>query len=144
MTKVKATIFALLSCTALSFSVQAQSEILGVWLTEDKGAKVEFYKTKDMYHSKIVWLKEPNDSNGKPLLDTENPDTKLRRKPIVGSQFATNFVYEEKSKWTNGTIYDAVSGKTYKGSFEMLNSNTLLLKVKYGHESHREKWTRVK
>jgi uncharacterized protein (DUF2147 family) len=144
MNKVKSTIFVLLCCTALSFSLCAQNEILGVWLTEDKSSKVEFYKDKDKYHSKVVWLKEPNDSNGKPLLDGNNPDANLRNKPIVGSAVASDFIYDGKKKWIKGKIYDAESGETHDATFELLDANTIEMTVKVGIVPFREKWTKVR
>ena len=49
-------------------------EIIGTWLVGNSKAKIQITKTGDKFNGKIVWLKEPLDANGKPKLDTKNPD----------------------------------------------------------------------
>jgi hypothetical protein len=55
--------------------VKAQSDkIEGVWLNEEKDAKIQIYKARDgKFYGKIVWLKDPTE-NGKP-----KTDKKIRR-----------------------------------------------------------------
>ena len=44
---------------------QSKDDILGVWLTDTKKSKVEIYKINDQYLGRIIWMKQPLDSNGK-------------------------------------------------------------------------------
>lgn len=87
--------------------------VIGDWLVQDKKAKVQIYKKGDRYFGKIVWLKEPNDEQGKPKLDKENPEEKLRSRPIIGMVMLRDFVYDEDLVWEDGEIYDPKNGKTY-------------------------------
>lgn len=87
-------------------------DVLGIWITEDKDAKIEIYKKNEKYHGKIVWLKEPL-RNGKPKTDDKNPDESKRERKILGLVIMTNFVYDEDGVWEDGDIYDPKSGKTY-------------------------------
>ncbi|MCE7994627.1 MAG: DUF2147 domain-containing protein [Roseivirga sp.] len=87
-------------------------EILGLWLTDDKRAKIEIYKVGEEYSGKIVWIYKTTDDNGNPILDDENPDEELRKKPILGLNLIKGFTYE-KGKWVDGSVYDPDNGKTY-------------------------------
>ena len=52
----------------------AQSDaILGEWYTSDKEAVVTIFIDGESF-SETTWMKEPNESNGKPKLDKENPE----------------------------------------------------------------------
>jgi len=127
----------------LSAFTYAQSEnIIGTWLTQEKDAKVEIYKTDDVYYGKIVWLKEPNDpETGKPQLDKENPDEKKRSQPILGSVMLWGFKYED-GEYTGGKVYDAREGDTYKGKM-WFEDNSLKMRG-YAFVFYRtETWTRV-
>ena len=51
----------------------AQSDaILGEWYTSDKEAVVTIFLDGKTFREKLQ-MKEPNESNGKPKLDKENP-----------------------------------------------------------------------
>jgi uncharacterized protein (DUF2147 family) len=131
-------IFFLLNVAALA----QPDNIIGTWLTQEKDAKVEIYKSEDVYCGKIVWLKEPNDpETGKPQLDNENPDEKKRSLPILGSVMLWGFKYDD-SEYTGGKVYDAREGDTYKGKM-WLENNTLKMRG-YAFVFYRtETWTRV-
>jgi uncharacterized protein (DUF2147 family) len=87
--------------------------VIGNWLVQDKKAKVQIFKRSNKYFGKIVWLREPNDEQGKPKHDKENPEEKLRSRPLLGLEMLTDFVYDEDLVWEDGEIYDPKNGKTY-------------------------------
>jgi uncharacterized protein (DUF2147 family) len=98
-----------------SFYLTAQADkVVGVWLTEKGTSQVEIYKGSDgKYYGKISWLEEPNE-NGKPKVDSDNPDPALQKRPILGLPLLQGFEYDKKDKeWVNGSIYDPDNGKTY-------------------------------
>ncbi len=105
--------------------------ILGTWYTEEGTSTVDIYKGSDgKYHGKISWLDEPNE-NGKPKLDKENPDPRLKKRPIMGLPLLKGFNYSSgKKQWVNGSIYDPDNGKTYDcyAWFEDGKYNKLYLK----------------
>ena len=87
-------------------------DILGMWWTDDKRAKIEIYKKGNEYWGKIAWLKDPLNDEGKPVLDANNPDEEKAKKPVLGLNLISGFTYE-KGKWVDGEIYDPDNGKTY-------------------------------
>ncbi|RYU94805.1 DUF2147 domain-containing protein [Emticicia agri] len=90
----------------------AQDITQGTWYNEEKSAKIQFFKQGEKIFGKIVWLKEPNDG-GKPRTDKENPDEKLRTRPLIGLVNLKNFTQESKTTWEDGEVYDPKNGKTY-------------------------------
>ncbi|MBI5326118.1 MAG: DUF2147 domain-containing protein [Ignavibacteriae bacterium] len=87
--------------------------VLGNWITGKGDAKVQIYKKNNKYFGKIIWLKNPNDENGKPKVDKENPEESLQKRPILGMEILTDFVYDGDYTWVDGDIYDPKSGSTY-------------------------------
>lgn len=111
----------------LSLPLVAQttkSSIVGTWLNEDKTAKIQIFEQGEKLFGKIVWLKEPN-VNGKPKTDNKNPDKSRRTDPIIGLVMLKNFVYDGKSTWEDGKIYDARTGKTYSSYMTLQADKTL-------------------
>lgn len=97
-------------------SAEEADAVLGQWYTdaEKKDVVVEIYKDNDLYSGKVVWLKNPNEDDGTPKVDDENPDEARRNDPILGMNLVKGFTYKGKNKWAGGTIYDPNNGKTYK------------------------------
>ena len=99
----------------ITFSVSAQKDLIcKIWYNQEKTSKLEVYQTGNNFEAKIIWLNEPLE-NGKPKMDKENPDEKLRNTPIVNLVIMHNI---HKSKDTpnfydGGKIYDPKNGKTY-------------------------------
>lgn len=101
-----------LASPALAQTAEADL-VIGNWLVQDKKAKVQIYKKGDRYFGKIVWLKEPDDEQGNPKVDKENPEEKQRSRPILGMVMLRDFEYDEDLVWEDGDIYDPKNGKTY-------------------------------
>jgi len=120
--------------------------ILGQWLTSKGECKVEVFKKGNLYYGKIVWLKEPNDENGKPVKDCKNPDPKLRIRPLLGMTIMFDFQFDGNDRWTNGTIYNADNGKTYKALIKMESADVIYLRGYFGMPAlgMDTKWTRLK
>lgn len=109
----------LLFVLTLVFTVNtifAQADkVVGLWLTEDGDSKVKIFKaTNGRYYGKIVWLEEPNEEDGTPKVDDENPDESLQTRPILNLQILKDFVWDEDDdEWDAGEIYDPKTGNTY-------------------------------
>lgn len=100
-------------------------DILGFWLNEEEDAKIEITNICGKYFGKVVWLKEPNEADGRAKVDDQNPEPSLQNRPIIGLELLKSFVFDE-DEWNSGTIYDPDNGKTYKctikkGSATLLN-----------------------
>lgn len=111
--------------------------LVGNWQPSDGRSVVSIYKgvaangeDPSKYYGKVVWLIEPNDENGKPRTDVNNPDESLRSQPLKGMVILKDleFVGDEKTlEWEEGEIYDPKNGSTYSFYVEMDRKNTNLL-----------------
>ena len=123
----------ILSLVLVTASVYCQSsdKIKGYWLTEKGTSQVQIYKaTNGKYYGKIVWLEEPNE-NGAPKKDKENPDEKLKNRPLLELLLLKSFQFDnDDNEWESGTIYDPESGKTYDCYMWFEDGNHNQLKIK--------------
>lgn len=134
-------VFCLLS--SVLYAQVAADKIIGVYLTEQKDAKVRIYKVKGKYYGKIIWMKIPRKANGKLLLDEKNPNPALRNKPVLGLVMISNFVYS-KGEWINGRIYGPKDGIVVKGTLKVLANRNLEMKISYMMMSKKWIWKRIK
>lgn len=107
--------FLLLAIIAVIPAFSQAEKVVGIWLTGEGTSQVKIYKATDgKYYGKIVWLEEPNNEDGTPKVDDQNPDIKLQNKPILNLLILKSFTYDEANKqWIDGRIYDPNNGKTY-------------------------------
>lgn len=98
---------------------------LGIWFNAEKDGKIQIYKQGDKYFGKLIWLKTPNDDQGKPRLDNKNEDEKLRTRPLQGLVIIQHFEFSGDNVWEEGKIYDPKNGKTYSCKITLKNKNTL-------------------
>jgi uncharacterized protein (DUF2147 family) len=107
-----------LFCVLVAIQLRAQEITHGQWWNEEKEGKIQFYEQGGKLYGKIVWLKDGD------LKDKNNPDPKLRDKPLVGLTFLKGFTADGKD-WKGGQIYDPKSGKTYSATIKWAGKNTL-------------------
>jgi uncharacterized protein (DUF2147 family) len=130
----------ILGLLLLSTTLYAQNadDILGLWLVQDQDAYIRIYEEDNSYFGKVTWIEQPYDKNGEPVTDPDG-------KPILEMDVMKDFVFED-DEWVDGTIYDAEFGKTYYGSIEMEDFNTLKLRGSldsFGLLGRNETWTRL-
>ena len=133
---------------SLTAQVKAD-DVVGVWLNEDKDAHVKIENREGKYYGNIIWLKEPNEeATGLPKLDDENPDPVLQKRPVMGLELLTGFVFDGDDEWEDGDIYDPKSGSTYSCYMVFTDDTKNNLKVRgfvgvslLGRTTY---WTRVK
>ncbi len=144
--KIKFTIlcFIFLSASLSLFSQHNADDVIGIWLTPgDNSAKIEIYRSGTKFYGKIVWMKNPN-MDGKPKLDTNNPNSSKRNKPRLGLDMMKNFSFNNDDEWKNGDIYDPETGKTYSAYMYLKDRNTLKLRgyIGFSFLGRTETWTR--
>lgn len=102
-----------LSFMTLSASAQ-KDQFAKIWYNEEKDAKLEVYQAGNTFEAKIIWMKEPNE-NGKPKIDKNNPDEKLRSRPALGLVILKGLTKskDDPNYYDNGKVYDPKNGKTY-------------------------------
>jgi uncharacterized protein (DUF2147 family) len=136
MTKRLTVLFSILSLffisDALMINAFSQDDVKGIYWNGEKTAQIRIYRaTNGKYYGKIEHLNEPNDVNGNPKKDPENPNAKLRDRDRLGMVIMNGYEWNESEQmWENGTIYDPNNGKTYDGymKFEGTNKNKLYLR----------------
>jgi len=142
--------FFMVAFFALSASAQVKGDdIKGVWLNEDEDAQIKIENRDGKYFGNIVWLKEPNEEDtGLPKLDDENPDAELQKRPVMGLELLSGFIFDGNDEWEGGDIYDPKSGKTYSCYMVFTDDTKSKLKVRgyigvslLGKTTY---WTRVK
>jgi uncharacterized protein (DUF2147 family) len=118
-------------------------ELKGKWLTEEGKGHVVFENCGSRLCGKIVWLKEPKDAAGKPLVDGLNEDQSLRGRPIIGLKL-TELEANGSGTW-KGVIYNPEDGKSYKAEAAIQKDGSLLVKgcVLGGLLCDDQTWTRV-
>jgi uncharacterized protein (DUF2147 family) len=119
--------------------------IIGVWKNGEGTGMVKISKNGEKYQGKIVWLKEPNDpETGKPKLDKNHPDEKVRSRPVLGLTNTWGFVYKGDKTWDEGNIYDPKNGSTYDCTIRMKDNNTLEVRGYIGISliGRTDTWTR--
>ena len=139
-------LFALL-CTGKFGVIASEPNISGVWLVGDKDYKIELKRTASgEIEGRVVWMKEPNDKNGKPRTDVDNDNPALRNVPVLGLKTVYNFRWDEASgEFINGNVYK--KGTVYCGKMKLNPDGTLHLrgyvcKIKFIGKS--DTWVRVK
>lgn len=131
-----------------SFAQNSANDITGLWLPSSGKARVNIYQAKnDKYYGKIVWLREPNDSEtGKPKVDKNNPDEAKKKEPLMGYLLLKAFEFKGDGVYENGTIYDPESGSLYSCKITMTDKNTLEVRGYIGVSlfGRTDTWKRLK
>lgn len=107
----------------VSGAVAAPAPVTGHWLTEGGKALVEIAPCGTRICGRIVKILKP--LPGRPETDFNNPDDKLKTRPLQGISILTGFT-ADSDRW-RGRIYDPESGKTYRSE---LSRDGAGLKVK--------------
>ena len=119
--------------------------ILGNWLSQDGSAKMKIEKSGGKNFGKMIWIKNTNHKNGRTLMDSIYPDKSLQSRPQLGLSLLSNFVYDGDHVWTDGTIYDPDSGKTYSCKITLKNNRKMEVRVYVGISlfGRTDTWQRV-
>ncbi len=113
----------LISIMAFKAPQNSADLIVGDWKPSNGRSIIRIYKgVKDngedpkKYYGKIVWLIEPNDANGNPRTDINNPVESKRKNPLKGMVNVKDLEFvgsDSELAWDNGTIYDPNNGSEY-------------------------------
>ena len=125
---------------------QTKDALIGKWLVASGDAQIQISTSGGKFSGKIVWLKKPNDSSGKPKTDNSNPDKSLVNRPILGLDLLKGFTYADEGVWEGGTIYDPKTGKSYSCKITMINQNEIHVRGFVGISllGRTETWSRIR
>jgi uncharacterized protein (DUF2147 family) len=125
----------------------ASADPVGRWYAEGGAAIVEIAPCGEALCGRVVWLRSPLDEEGCELRDKNNSDPALRNRQLIGLQILGGLVAsdEEPGSWRGGTIYDPVSGNTYRCRLELDGDDRLHLRGYLGIPlvGRTTTWTRV-
>ena len=134
-------LFQLCIVSQIGFSQISADDVIGIWFTESKDGKVEIYKKNNKYYGKVIWIAKPNDKNGKPVTDANNPNASLQKRPILLMDIITDLVYED-GEWSGGNVYDPKSGDSYNCKI-WLEDGKLKVRGYWGLFYDTKTWTRI-
>jgi uncharacterized protein (DUF2147 family) len=103
----------------------AADPVHGEWLTQSGTAKVKLAPcggNAERLCGNVSWVKNPAEARA---TDVNNPDAKLKTRPIMGLPMLWGFKPAGPGKWTGGKIYDPQSGKTYDSKVSVNPNGTL-------------------
>jgi uncharacterized protein (DUF2147 family) len=120
----------------------ASGDIKGTWRNSREDVRMVIKRCGTSLCGRIAWLKNPNDSKGKPRADAFNEQRRLRRRPLLGLQIA-EFIPNGSDGWA-GFVYLPEDGKSYSAQAQFKNDGTLAIGVcVIRHECAVDTWTRT-
>ncbi len=124
-------------------SARAASSLFGHWTTAD-GSTIVSLPCGGQGNQALCLRIERLSPSAPGTIDEKNPNASLRRRPLCGVEIGSGFHLEGESRATGGTVYDPLSGNTYKGSMDV-NGDTLKLRGYLGISlfGRTEIWHRV-
>ena len=115
-------LIALLATAGLAAA--AEPTPVGVWLHSNGRIQMEIYPCGEDLCGKLVWFKYPNNDDGTPRTDVNNPDPTLRAPPLMGLQ-VLHGLRRTDDGWEDGTVYNPDDGETYSTEMTILPDGTL-------------------
>lgn len=106
MKKVQAAIvLAVLAIFSQGFTTVTPDEVIGLYWSPKKDAKIEIYLKGNKYSGRSVWVETQRK-------DTKNPKESMRTRDVLGIELLKGFSYND-GVYSGGEIYDPETGKTY-------------------------------
>ena len=120
----------------------------GIWFDDTGAGAVEIYicaDRADRLCGRIMWLKEPLNSQGVPKRDRYNPQSAMQNRPICGLPVLGNLQKMPEGGWDEGWVYDPKAGKSYNAAIQLASRDRLTLTGYVGIKflSKTFTWTRA-
>jgi uncharacterized protein (DUF2147 family) len=142
---VAATSIVVLSGATAGHAADTKSNVQGVWIDAKGEGAVEIGPCGEKLCGRIVWVKDPNDKSGKPLVDAYNPETAKKKRPICGLPIIGDLKRQADGSWDAGWIYDPNDGKSYDLEVTAKSADRIQIKGYLGMKMLNETfiWTRA-
>lgn len=117
---------------------QKENEIVGLWLSEPRDAKIQIFKSSNnKYYGKLIWGARMYEKDGKTSRLAKNG------KPFKDLLMLQGFIFDD-GVWDEGTIYDPEEGKTYSCTIKK-NGESLDIRGYVGISlfGRTTKWTKI-
>jgi uncharacterized protein (DUF2147 family) len=106
---------------------------LGVWYNDSGRGAVEIRpcgtsgKEANKLCGYIVWLKNPNFKDGRPLFDGYNSDPSKRKRPICGLPVLGNLQRSSEGGYDFGWVYDPEQGQSFDAAIQLRSADRLIM-----------------
>lgn len=124
-----------------ALAAAAAPAVDGVWVTADRSAVVRIAPCGPRLCGTIVRMlaQGPN----VPRTDINNPDMRLRSRPLVGLTVLSGFT-PVGGGWRDGRAYDAKTGKSYRASLARNGDGSLTVTGCWLFICQSQRWLRVR
>ena len=109
---------------AAATSAADEATPVGVWAHPNGRIHMQVSPCGKEFCAKLTWFKSPNDDEGKPRLDVNNPDPALRSRPLLGLQVLHGLHSTAEGAW-EGTVYNPDDGDDYSAEMSIEPDGTL-------------------
>jgi len=111
-------------------AIDSKDGIIGVWLTQEKGGKIQMFPCGDAFCGKTVWISKDSNPAGMDARDPKNPDPQKRNRKLVGTTIFWNLKWDTANQeWKGGYVYDPTRGDVFRCK-AWLENNGQTLKVR--------------
>lgn len=117
-------VFTALFVLLISSLPAVAADIHGLWFTTEDKAKVEVKDCDGLLCGNIVWLREPNGSDGQPLHDGNNEDPAMQSRPIMGLPILLGLQPKGENLWV-GQVYSPEEGQTFDVELRLVSAKRL-------------------
>ena len=130
-----------LALLALPAPAFAAPDLGGEWLVEDGSATVAIGRCGAAWCGKVQRILQRNpDWTGR---DVNNPDPKLRSRPVIGLPILTGF-RPDANGLAGGRIYDPKSGRSYRSMLRIGRDGSLKVSGCIAFICQSQRWTRAR
>jgi len=109
-------LFQFLALSLSGSAALASPSIQGTWYTEDRSAVIRIAPCGNQMCGTIARVL--NQGPNVPTRDVNNPDPRLRSRPILGMAILTGFS-PAGAQWTGGHAYDPQTGRSYRATLAL-------------------------
>ncbi|HEX7742552.1 MAG TPA: DUF2147 domain-containing protein [Sphingobium sp.] len=114
--------------------------IAGLWLTDDGKGLVRIEPCGTQMCGRIARVLDT--SPDVPKTDVNNPDSRLRNRPLVGLVTLSGFT-RSGSVWKGGSAYDPKAGKSYRSTLQLNPDGSLKVSGCIWFICQSRRWTRA-
>jgi uncharacterized protein (DUF2147 family) len=104
------------------------NRLIGVWESEEKNLRIEMFEDNGSFAGKMIWFQCSSETIMQTSRDTENPDSRLVGRKLLGLKLLEKLSYQGKDVWSSGKIYDPNSGNTYEARIHLSAPNTAIVR----------------
>ena len=121
----------------------ASESIEGVWIAADDDGLIEIRINDGLLSGVIAGSLSDPERKNPARHDDLNPDPDLRERPLLGLAIFSGLQASGSNKW-KGEVYDPNSGKTYKCTVTLVDTDTVKIRGYIGFSllGRTEEWTR--